>query len=101
MTINTSNRQFYLNHLLRMILSVALVFATFHVVFHELDISNNHSDTEECQFCRINNVPFTLQSVPDLVVPLFLLSSVLIIPAFQQPTLNNKHILGARAPPLF
>ena len=100
MDIGISKQRFYQQQLLRIVLSVALIFAALHVAFHDLDISSNINDAEECQVCRISNVPTDLVAAPALLASLFLLSYVLIVPAFQPPTLRHQHILGARAPPL-
>lgn len=102
MTLSTSNLQMLVrSRLLRMILSVALVFAALHVSSHELYISNDGGSTQDCQVCHLNKIPF--DTPPDFtwVLPLLLLSSILLISAHSQPTQIYRHILGARAPPLF
>ncbi len=96
MTLNTSNQQTYLNHLLKIILVVALVFAVWHVASH--DVSSGH---EECQVCRLNHVPIADLPVPAWIIPLFIASLLLVFLTLQRPIQSYRYTLGARAPPLF
>lgn len=99
MSTDTANRRSYLHRLLQMVLSVALVFTLFHVASHGLELDVAGGDASECEVCRLNHMPADLPLVSVPAVPLFLLSLLLIVSVFRQPTLHLKHILGARAPP--
>jgi len=101
MTSGSLFRQTHLNHLLRIGLVLALVFAAWHVALHDINTSSDVSGHEECQACRLNHVP--IADLPTLAwfVPLLILSLVLIIPVVQQPCQYYRYSLGARAPPLF
>ena len=88
------------NRWLRVLLALALVVATWHVALHEVDVAGDSSD-EQCEVCRLKHTPVDDLSVITDSVPFFLLSLILVIPAFKRSTQTNRYTPCARAPPLF
>lgn len=101
MILDTSNRQTGLDRLLRIVLVAVLVFAAWHVSSHDLDTLSDISSHTECQVCRLNHVPIADLPILIWIMPLFIISLALVIPALQRPTQSFRYTLGARAPPLF
>ncbi len=100
--VNTyhSNNNSKLNRFVGIILILAMLFAAWHVATHEIDFSGDTTSHEECQVCRIGNVPIVDLAKLILFTPLLLLSSIVIIPAVIRTNQSPRYILGARAPPL-
>ena len=101
MLIRAFNRHIEQNRLIRLVLIVALVFASAHVALHNLDVNGSGLDGhDECQACRLNHVPIASLPLPSLFAPLQLLAYVL-------PTVDSEYQQShpfftqwARAPPV-
>ena len=78
-----------------------MLVAAWHVASHEIDASGEDSNHEECQVCRLGHVP--IADLPSFTwfAPLLLLSLILSISTVARAAQSHRHILGARAPPLF
>lgn len=89
------------NRWLRTLLALALVVATWHVALHEVDIAGDTESDEQCEVCRLKHSPVDELSVITDPVPFFLLSLILVFPAFKRSTQTHRYTPCARAPPLF
>jgi len=88
------------NRWLRVLLALALVVATWHTALHDIDISGDSDSDEQCEVCRLKHSPVDKLSVITDPVPFFLLSLILVLPAFKRSTQTNRYAPCARAPPL-
>jgi len=86
---------------LRVLLALALVVTTWHVALHEVDIAGDIDSDEQCEVCRLKHSPVDELSVITDPVPFFLLSLILVLPAFKRSTQTDRYPPCARAPPLF
>ena len=86
---------------LRMLLAMVLVVATWHTALHDIDITGDSDSDEQCEVCRLKHSPVDELSVITEPVPFFLLSLILVLPAFKRSTQTNRYTPCARAPPLF
>lgn len=101
MTLCTSSQQTRLDYLLRIMLTVVLVFAAWHVATHDIDISSDLNIDEHCQICRLNHVPIADLPILAWIASILLLSLVRLVPTHQRSIVSYRNTLGARAPPLF
>ena len=101
MSLHTPRQQTRLDYLLRIMLTVVLVFAAWHVASHDIDISNDLNVDEQCQVCILNHVP--ISDLPTLawIIPILLLSLVHLVPKLEGFISSYRNTHGARAPPLF
>jgi len=97
---NTFNSNSSGNHITKLMLVFALLFASAHVALHELDAHGAELDgSGECQVCRLNHVSAATFDTPSLVAPGQILLYLLPIERFDyqfSSFLNTHH---ARAPP--
>jgi len=101
MTLSTPIKQTRLDYLLRIMLTVLLVFAAWHVATHDIDISGDLNIDEHCQVCRLTHVPTTDLATLTLILPVFVLSIVPLVSVIQPSTPLYRNPFHARAPPLF
>ena len=101
MNLRTTSKQTRLDHLLRMMLTVLLVFAAWHVSTHDIDISGDLNIDEHCQVCRLTHVPTTDLAILTLILPVFVLSIVRLVSVIKPSTRLYRNSFRARAPPLF
>ena len=88
------------NHITRLMLVFALLFASAHVALHELDVHNAElNGSSECQVCRLNHVPAATFDTPQLLTPLPFLLYVLPATKFEYHFSSLLNIYRARAPP--
>jgi hypothetical protein len=97
---NLSTQQSRINHWLQMLLVVLLVSSVWHVAIHDIIVSGDINAQEECQVCRLTNIP-TTDGVPvlSLIVPLVLLAFISVTSNQQHYPQHSSYTLGARAPP--
>jgi len=85
------------SRLIRLVLALALVFATLHVSQHEINETGNDHD---CEVCRLTHIPdVKLTTTLSYVAPLFVVVSLIsnIKPGLS--TQRNPSFRYARAPP--
>jgi hypothetical protein len=100
MILNASIQPSRVNRWLKIILVVLLVSSVWHVASHEIDISSDSHNVEECQVCRLNHIPTTDGApVLSLTIPLVLLAFVSVTTRQQHYPQFSPYTLGARAPP--
>lgn len=77
-----------------------LLFSSYHVTQHELDLSNELDSHEICQVCNLAATPLADAPVFSPLAPNILSSTVLITSTQARPSLAYRTTLHARAPPL-
>jgi len=93
-TINWRSKE---SRFLRLILALALVFATLHVSQHEINETGNDHD---CEVCRLSHVPgVKLTTTLSYVAPLFVVVSLISNIKSGSSTQRNPSFRYARAPP--
>ena len=89
------------NRLILTVLVFAFVFASVHLVLHDMEESSGDLNVQdECQVCRLNHVPVISTRGHSLFAPLRVIAYVLPTKTFRRYDTFRFPTLGARAPPL-
>jgi len=95
------SRNTHENHLIRLVMVIALLFAALHIALHELDMGSGLDEHDKCQVCRLSHSPATSLPVPSLSSPLQFLIYLAFVNDTKFQVSNSFHAQWARAPPLF
>jgi len=89
------------NLITRLVLVVALLFASAHVALHELDVhSEELNGGSECQVCRLGHTPAATFAIPQIATPTQFLLYVVPAAKFNYLFSASPSIHRARAPPI-
>lgn len=84
---------------LRVVLSLALLFAAWHVTQHDIAFAGQTDAHEECQVCRLTQTPTSANTVSPALMPLYVLLQLsavaIVLSSVKTPVQQHR----ARAPP--